>query len=158
MLNSASDLSPATAARKRRLSVLAKAGETALTPLFERLTQTHPIAGYTVLRAPEVGTSMVRGRAGGSGAPFNLGEMTVTRMSVRLPSGAVGHGYVQGRSKEAACMVALIDAIAEDGMADAVDAMIVTPLEQTAQTARMARAAKAAATKVEFFTMVRGEG
>ncbi len=158
MSNSQSDLSPSVAARKRRLSVFAKAGEEALTPLFERFAAAHPIADYTVLRAPEVGTSMVRGRAGGSGAPFNLGEMSVTRMSVRLPSGAVGHGYVQGRSKGAARMAALLDAMAEDGVAESVDDLVTTPLEEAAQSARAARAAKAAATKVEFFTMVRGEG
>ena len=158
MSNSTQSLPSDTAARKRRLSVLAKTEEAVLSRLFAELTQTHPVGDYTVLRAPEVGTSMVRGRAGGSGAPFNLGEMSVTRMSIRLPSGAVGHGYVQGRSKEAARMVALLDAMAEDGMADTVDRLIVTPLEQMAHTARAARAAKAAATKVEFFTMVRGEG
>ncbi len=158
MSNSQPDLTPAVAARKRRLSIFAKAGDDALTPLFERFAQTHPIADYTVLRAAEVGTSMVRGRAGGSGAPFNLGEMSVTRMSVRLPSGAAGHGYVQGRSKEAALMAALLDAMAEDGFAEGVDDLVVAPLEDAAKTARAARAAKAAATKVEFFTMVRGEG
>lgn len=157
MSNCPSDPTPTSNARKRRLSVLAKAGEAALTPLFELFVRAHPIADYTVLRAPEVGTSMVRGRAGASGAPFNLGEMSVTRMSVRLPSGAVGHGYVQGRSKEAARMVALLDAMAEDGMAEVVEELVLAPLEQAAQTARAARAAKAAATKVEFFTMVRGE-
>ncbi|MBY4893510.1 phosphonate C-P lyase system protein PhnG [Rhodobacteraceae bacterium N5(2021)] len=158
MSNSQSDLSLSVAARKRRLSIFAKAGEEALAPLFERFAVAHPIEDYTILRVPEVGTSMVRGRTGGSGAAFNLGEMSVTRISVRLPSGAVGHGYVQGRSKDAARMAALLDAMAEDGFADGVDDLVTTPLEGAAQTARAARAAKAAATKVEFFTMVRGEG
>lgn len=146
-----------TTARKRRLSLLAKAGEVALTPLFDRFEQENPIPEYTVLRAAEVGTAMVRGRAGGSGAPFNLGEMSVTRMSLRLPCGAVGHGYVQGRSKEAARQVALLDAMAEGGAAEAVEHLVLTPLDKTHQAKRAARAAKAAATKVEFFTMVRGE-
>lgn len=158
MLKSAPDLSPAIAARKRRLSVLATAGEAALAPIFEHFVKAHPLGDYKILRAPEIGTAMVRGRAGGSGAPFNLGEMTVARMSVRLASGAVGHGYVQGRSKEATRMVALLDAMAEDGLADRVERDVVAPLEQDAKAARAARAAKAAATKVEFFTMVRGEG
>lgn len=100
---------------------------------------------------------MVRGRAGSVGAPFNLGEMTVTRCSVRLGSGAVGHGYVQGRSHEAARAAALIDALSEDGQADALEASILTPLREGAEEARVARAERAAATKVEFFTMVRGE-
>ncbi len=33
---------------------------------------------------------MVRGRAGGGGSAFNLGEMTVTRCSVRIATGQVG--------------------------------------------------------------------
>ena len=32
---------------------------------------------------------MVRGRVGGTGAPFNLGEMSVTRCSVRLADGSL---------------------------------------------------------------------
>jgi alpha-D-ribose 1-methylphosphonate 5-triphosphate synthase subunit PhnG len=91
------------------------------------------------------------------GAPFNLGEMTVTRCSVRLPSGAVGHGHVQGRDREAALAAALIDALAEDGQAEALEAAILAPLREEAEARKTARAARAAATKVEFFTMVRGE-
>ena len=36
---------------------------------------------------------VVRGRVGATGAAFNLGEMTVTRASVRLASGNVGHAF-----------------------------------------------------------------
>ena len=35
--------------------------------------------------------------AGGGGAAFNLGEMTVTRCTVRTETGFVGHAYVAGR-------------------------------------------------------------
>ncbi|MBI1416449.1 MAG: phosphonate C-P lyase system protein PhnG [Limimaricola sp.] len=109
------------------------------------------------LRPPEVGAVMVRGRAGGTGAPFNLGEMTVTRASVRLPSGEVGHGTVQGRDKVAAGWAAQVDALMQTGAADAVRAAVLAPLAAEADARRGARAAKAAATKVEFFTLVRGE-
>ncbi|TIV77615.1 MAG: phosphonate C-P lyase system protein PhnG, partial [Mesorhizobium sp.] len=63
------------------------------------------------LRSPDVGLVMVRGRAGGTGNVFNLGEMTITRASVRLEDGTVGHGYVQGRSKRQAELAAIIDAL-----------------------------------------------
>jgi len=158
MSNSAQTLPSSIDARKRRLSVLARAPEGALTTLFDSFAAERPVPEHTVLRTAEVGTAMVRARAGGSGAPFNLGEMTVTRMSVRLHSGAVGHGYVQGRSTNAVRMVALLDAMAEAGLDGAVDHVVVTPLEKMTQSQRATRAAKAAATKVEFFTMVRGEG
>ena len=45
-----------------------------------------------LLRGPETGLVTVRGRIGGGGAPFNLGEATVTRASIRLEDGTVGHG------------------------------------------------------------------
>ncbi|TIU26036.1 MAG: phosphonate C-P lyase system protein PhnG, partial [Mesorhizobium sp.] len=40
-----------------------------------------------LLRGPETGLVTVRGRIGGGGAPFNVGEATVTRATVRLASG-----------------------------------------------------------------------
>ena len=110
-----------------------------------------------MLRAPEIGGVMVRGRAGGTGAPFNLGEMTVTRCSLRLPSGEVGHAYVSGRDKTKARNAALVDAWMQTDRADEVRRMVLEPL-QAAETARRAsRTQKAAATKVDFFTLARGE-
>ncbi|MBY5934701.1 phosphonate C-P lyase system protein PhnG [Tateyamaria omphalii] len=142
------------AARKAWLSVLAKAQAADVAALWVE-------AGYApdheVLRAPEIGAVMVRGRAGAVGAPFNLGEMTVTRCSVRLASGEVGHGYVQGRGKDHAVQAALTDALMQTADAPAVEAAIVAPLRDAAGAKRATRAAKAAATKVNFFTMVRGE-
>lgn len=109
------------------------------------------------LRPPEIGGVMVRGRSGGTGAPFNLGEMTVTRCALRLEGGEIGHGYVQGRDKKHAERAAVIDALMQTGRAAELRAAILAPLEAGMQAARKARAAKAAATKVDFFTMVRGE-
>lgn len=112
---------------------------------------------YAYLRPPEVGGVMVRGRAGATGAPFNLGEMTVTRCAVRLTDGTVGHGYVQGRGKVHATQAALIDALMQGGEAQTLRAAILSPLQEAEDTRRTARAARAAATKVDFFTMMRGE-
>ncbi len=143
-----------TQARKAWMGVLAKAPATRLSALWE---QYGAAPDYVILRAPEVGGVMVCGRAGAVGAPFNLGEMTVTRCSVRLATGAVGHGYVQGRDKAHAQQAAVIDALMQTGAAPQVEAAIVAPLREGLAEARAARAAKAAATKVDFFTMVRGE-
>lgn len=109
------------------------------------------------LRRPETGSVMIRGRAGGTGAAFNLGEMTVTRGSLRLPDGVVGHGYVQGRSKSAAEAAALADALLQTDRAADVERAVILPLRREETDRRATRARKAAATKVEFFTMVRGE-
>jgi alpha-D-ribose 1-methylphosphonate 5-triphosphate synthase subunit PhnG len=142
-------------ARRARLSTLAKAPPARLAALWAGFAPAPP--AHDLLRAPEIGTVMVRGRAGAVGAPFNLGEMTVTRCSVRLASGVVGHGYVQGRAKEAALTVALIDALAEAGQDAAIERAILAPLRAEAEAERAARATRAAATKVAFFTMVRGD-
>jgi alpha-D-ribose 1-methylphosphonate 5-triphosphate synthase subunit PhnG len=146
------------AARKARLSLLAKAPGDRLVSLWARWCDGAAEPAHDILRGPEIGTVMVRGRAGGVGAPFNLGEMTVTRCTVRLGSGAVGHGHVQGRHTAAARIAAVIDALCADGQSDALEDVILAPLRRAACDIAEKRAAKAAATKVEFFTMARGEG
>ena len=140
--------------RQTWMSLLAKAPA----PELDRLWSALGLApDYAYLRAPEAGGVMVRGRAGATGAPFNLGEMTVTRCSVKLSGGEVGHAYVQGRDKAHATQAALIDALMQTAQAQAVREAVLAPLDEALQAARAARAAKAAATKVDFFTMARGE-
>ena len=68
---------------------------------------------YEDLREPENGLVMVRGRIGGDGAPFNLGEATVSRAAVRLATGEVGFGYTLGRDRQKARMIALCDALVQ---------------------------------------------
>ncbi|HHC29360.1 MAG TPA: phosphonate C-P lyase system protein PhnG [Rhodobacterales bacterium] len=143
-----------TDARKGWMSLLAKAPPARLDALISTLGDR---PGFTWLRPPEVGGVMLRGRTGGTGAPFNLGEMTVTRCALRLESGEVGHAYVQGRDKSHAERAALVDALMQTGRADELRDSVLTPLANEAEAARETRAAKAAATKVDFFTMVRGE-
>lgn len=151
------ELSQANKARQARLSVMAKAPADRLNRLWQGWCEHVGAPDHEVLRTPEIGTVMVHGRAGAVGAPFNLGEITVTRCSVRLPSGHVGHGYVQGRDKQASLAAGLVDALAQTGQAETIDEAIIEPLAIEAQAQLAARAAKAAATKVDFFTMVRGD-
>lgn len=114
---------------------------------------------YEELREAENGLVMVRGRIGGDGAPFNLGEATVSRAAVRLKSGEVGFGYVLGRDKEKARMIALCDALVQSlEFAGDVETKVIAPLRNSMLAARQKTAAQAAATKVDFYTMVRGEG
>src|SRR6266542_6645452 len=81
------------------------------------------------LREPENGLVMVRGRVGGDGAPFNLGEATVSRAAVRLSTGEVGSGYTLGRDREKARLIALCDAMVQsDEFAATVEAEVVAPL------------------------------
>jgi alpha-D-ribose 1-methylphosphonate 5-triphosphate synthase subunit PhnG len=142
------------AARRAWLSLLAKSSAAAVAARWKALDLA---PAHTVLRAPEIGGVMVRGRAGAVGAPFNLGEMTVARASVTLSCGAVGHGYVQGRDRTHALQAAQIDALMQTEAADQVEAGILAPLREGMALKKSVRAMKAAATKVDFFTMVRGE-
>lgn len=112
---------------------------------------------YEVLRPAEIGTVMVQGRAGGTGAPFNLGEVTVTRCALLLTTGEVGQGHVQGRDKDHATRAAILDALLQTDQSSALRAAVLAPLAADETAHRAGRAAKAAATKVEFFTLVRGE-
>ncbi len=140
-----------TAARKGWMSLMAKAPPHRLAALLPDLPQ------HDLLRPPECGAVMVRGRAGGTGAAFNLGEMTVTRCSVRLECGTVGHAWVQGRDKAHARRAAVGDALLQTPKAGEIQTTVVDILAAEASAKRATRAGKAAATKVEFFTMVRGE-
>lgn len=111
-----------------------------------------------LLRGPETGLVTVRGRIGGGGAPFNVGEATVTRATVRLPSGQVGHSYSLGRDKKKARLAAIADALWQDpAQREAVESKLVAPLRAALDAAREKRRVETAATKVDFFTMVRGE-
>jgi alpha-D-ribose 1-methylphosphonate 5-triphosphate synthase subunit PhnG len=133
------------------MATLARAPAEALEAL---LSDAGGVPEYTVLRGPEGGLVMVRGRAGGGGAPFNLGEMTVTRCTVRLGSGLVGHAYVAGREPRRAELAALVDALMQDPeRADTLEARVVAPLEANQAARRAERAGKAAATRVQFFAM-----
>ncbi|MGE4528636.1 MAG: phosphonate C-P lyase system protein PhnG [Rhodospirillaceae bacterium] len=111
-----------------------------------------------VLRAPEVGLVMVRGRVGGGGAPFNLGEMPVARCSVALADGTVGHAYVAGRDRAKARAAAILDALMQRPESRAeLERTLIAPLAAALAARQRAAAEKAAATRVDFFTMVRGD-
>lgn len=137
------------------MSVLAQAAPEDVEAAWEKLAD--PPA-YRLLRGPEMGLVMVRGRAGGTGLQFNLGEMTVTRCSVELDDGRVGHAYVGGRSGRHAERAAAFDALLQEpGRRPALDGIVIAPLLARQEARRAETRARAAGTRVEFFTMVRGE-
>ena len=139
-----------TEARRHWMGVLARAGAEEIAARLEATA----LPGHTRLRGPETGLVMVRGRAGGDGAPFNLGEMTVTRCAVRLADGAVGHAYRAGRDARAAELSAVLDAALQDpARRDALLDGVIAPLAEAQEAARQTQARKAAATRVQFFTM-----
>ena len=141
--------------RKAAMKVLAHAATAEIAGRLDAVA----LPSHETLRAPENGLVMVRGRIGGDGAPFNLGEATVSRAAVRLTSGEVGFGYVLGRDGDKARMIALCDALVQTrDHAETIEAQVVAPLRAAMTARRDQRAAEAAATRVDFYTMVRGEG
>jgi alpha-D-ribose 1-methylphosphonate 5-triphosphate synthase subunit PhnG len=110
------------------------------------------------VRGPETGLVMVRGRIGGGGSPFNLGEATVTRATVALAPGTVGHAQALGTDKEKARLSAIFDALwQEEASRDFVETAILAPVEKRLAQEDVQKAEETAATRVDFFTMVRGD-
>ncbi|MGC2778835.1 MAG: phosphonate C-P lyase system protein PhnG [Bradyrhizobium sp.] len=149
---------PETAMQDRRrtaMQVLAHASHADISARLDGLD----LPGHQDLRTAENGLVMVRGRVGGDGAPFNLGEATVSRVAVRLESGEVGFGYVLGRDGDKARLIALCDAMIQSpAHAQEIETQVVAPLQAQLRASRVRQAAEAAATRVDFYTMVRGEG
>ena len=142
------------AARKAAMATLALASGEALRKLWHEAGL--PEAAQTV-RGPETGLVTVRGRIGGGGGPFNVGEATVTRATVRL-DGRIGHAYALGTDREKARLSAIADALwqAPERRGE-IEARILAPLRAAQAEADQRRRAESAATKVDFFTLVRGE-
>jgi alpha-D-ribose 1-methylphosphonate 5-triphosphate synthase subunit PhnG len=139
------------AERRHWMSVLARADAA---ELERRLAGCPKLPEYVRLRGPETGLVMTRGRAGGGGAPFNLGEITVTRCTVRNQGGQVGHAYVTGRDARRAELAACVDAGLQDpSLREALRREVIEPLAAAQQAARQEIARRAAATRVQFFTM-----
>ncbi|WP_407147790.1 phosphonate C-P lyase system protein PhnG [Bradyrhizobium sp. ORS 86] len=143
------------AQRKAAMAVLAHSGAAAIAERMREIA----MPAHENLREPENGLVMLRGRVGGDGAPFNLGEATVSRAVVRLATGEVGFGYTLGRDAQKAQMIALCDAMVQSAaLSGAVEAKVIAPLRAAIDAERGRKAAETAATRVDFYTMVRGEG
>lgn len=139
--------------RQHWIGVLARARRDELQPFEDALRDIE----YQLIRAPEIGMTLVRGRMGGNGAPFNVGEMSVTRCVVRLADGRTGYSYLAGRDKVHAELAALADAHLQGAQQRHWLTDMITPLAHAQAERRAQKEAETAATKVEFFTLVRGE-
>jgi alpha-D-ribose 1-methylphosphonate 5-triphosphate synthase subunit PhnG len=143
------------AQRKAAMAVLAQSNAVEIACYLDAIA----LPAHENLREPENGLVMVRGRIGGDGAPFNLGEATVSRAAVRLATGEVGFGYVLGRDRQKARMIALCDALVQSNeFAEAVETKVLAPLRTAMISERNRKAEETAATRVDFYTLVRGEG
>jgi alpha-D-ribose 1-methylphosphonate 5-triphosphate synthase subunit PhnG len=142
-------------ARQGAMRLLAEAKKQ---EIADGLAAMDEVIAHTDLRAPETGLVMLRGRIGGDGAPFNVGEATVTRCAVQLPSGEVGFSYALGRDLAKARLAALCDALWQsDTHRDAIERHVLSPVRTRINAERAQTDGRTAATRVDFFTMVRGE-
>ena len=142
-------------ARQTWMAVLAKAAASDLEETYAGLDE---VPRFDWVRPPETGLVMVQGRAGGTGGAFNLGEMSVTRCALRIRSGEMGIAYVRGRDKRRAELAALFDAMLQNPAQTArLQDTVVASLAGRHARRRAAESRKVAATRVDFFTMVRGE-
>jgi alpha-D-ribose 1-methylphosphonate 5-triphosphate synthase subunit PhnG len=137
------------------MAVLAESSSIEIAQLLARCGE---LPAQEEIREAESGLVMVRGRIGGDGTPFNLGETTVSRSAVRLATGEVGFGYVLGRDKAKARLIACCDALMQRAEhRDVVERVVLAPIRQRVHLAQQAKREQAAATRVEFYTLVRGE-
>lgn len=157
-MNQINNINTDTEADKQRqylLSVLAKSS------LQDILHHWEPLGispDFNYLKSPEFGMVMVRAPASGSGQLFNMGEMTVTRCVIQLPSGVIGYGYTSGRDKEKSQLIAIIDACFQDEKFKmSIEENVLHSLATALREKENNEAAKVKSTKVDFFTMVRGE-
>jgi alpha-D-ribose 1-methylphosphonate 5-triphosphate synthase subunit PhnG len=163
---------PSSPARRAWMAVLARTPRADLEAALQRAMNGAPLPAYDWLRPPETGLAMVRGRVGGSGDAFNLGEATVTRATLRLREAAggdpragqpaagapVGVACHLGRDRRRAELAAIADAMLQLPQHHPhLHEQLIEPLAARIEAAREARRQDTADTRVEFFTMVRGD-
>jgi len=141
------------------MATLAKAE---LKQLEELVNLLDDIPQYSFLRSPEIGSAMVRSRIGGTDSDFNLGEITITRCVVKIENGSdeiTGFGYVAGRSRRHAELAAVIDGLLQcPSWYERIEAQVIEPLDAIKQHQEEIEQRQVSATKVNFFTLMRGEG
>jgi alpha-D-ribose 1-methylphosphonate 5-triphosphate synthase subunit PhnG len=159
MANPTTKISPHEAEmRGRRREAMALLAESSAAEIANHLDAVGPLPPHEDVRSGESGIVMVRGRIGGDGAPFNFGEATVSRAAVRLATGEIGYGYVLGRDRTKARLIAVCDALVQrEQHYPTLEQRVFAPLRSRLEAIRELDSQRVAATKVEFFTLVRGE-
>ncbi len=141
--------------RQEWMAALALAPEASLREAWDSLPGQ---PRYKLVRGPETGLVMVRARTGNSGERFNLGEMTVTRCTVSLDQGVMGHAFIGGLCHEHARLAAVFDALLQlPEQGEELRHTLIGPLQRQRQDCLARRREDVQPSRVEFFTLVRGE-
>lgn len=142
-------------ARQRWLSVLAHSSAAQLNAHWQALNLQ---PAFTLIRPAEIGLTRLQARMGATGKRFVMGDATVTRAVVQLSDGTLGYSYLLGRDKAHAERCALLDALLQQPETRALlEEKIITPLAAWRDEQRQLRAREIASSKVDFFTLVRGD-
>ncbi len=113
---------------------------------------------YQIVRGPETGLVMARARSGNVGERFNLGEMTVTRCSVSLADGIMGHAFIGGIKPDHACLAAVFDALMQlPERREGLRQELIEPLLRKRRELLVRRHDEVCPSRVDFFTLVRGD-
>lgn len=113
---------------------------------------------YQPIRSPEIGLAQVQARMGGTGDRFNVTDITVTRCVIKLNSGELGYSYLAGRHKPHAELAAVIDALMQlDAYQQVFMDTIIQPLQMERKKKHLLRQQQVSNSKVDFFTLVRGD-
>ena len=134
--------------RQERMRLLALASTKRLETGLASVTP----PAYEVVRGPETGLVMIRGRVGNTGDAFNVGEALVTRCVVSLGA-RLGYAWVLGEDARHA-ELALWQT---KDYAERLDRELLPVLEAERAARVRADAAAVEPTRVDFFTLVRGE-
>ncbi|MFJ2602357.1 phosphonate C-P lyase system protein PhnG [Pantoea agglomerans] len=141
--------------RQRWLSVLAHSSAALLETHWQALNLQ---PAFTLIRPAEIGLTRLQARMGATGKRFVMGDATVTRAVVQLSDGTLGYGYLLGRDKAHAERCALLDALLQQPETrQLLEEKIITPLAAWRDEQRQLRAREIASSKVDFFTLVRGD-
>ncbi|HCT5820004.1 phosphonate C-P lyase system protein PhnG [Citrobacter sedlakii] len=144
-----------TATRQRWMRALSWSNAETLNALMQALKLAPE---YTLIRAPETGLMQIQARMGGTGNRFFAGDTTLTRAVVRLNSGTLGYSYLLGRNKQHAERCAIVDALLqEQAHFQTLMETLIAPLEAEREAQIAARRAEVNASRVDFFTLVRGD-
>lgn len=139
--------------RQQWMKLFSLSPECSLAELFQDLDL---MPRLRVSLGPETGLITVRGRISNEGDLFNVGDASVTKTEVILDNHIKGLAFTLGASKEKSLHAAGLDAVMQSGP-DVPTQLRIKKLALELQDSRLKRAAQVTKTKVDFFTMVRGE-
>lgn len=151
---SVSSLDETQRERKAVMDVLALATLPELSAAWDAIAEKPTILP---VRGPETGLVMVRGKTGGAGQLFNLGEVAVSRATIMVQNGPAGHAHILGHQPEKARLAAIFDGLAQMPEFQSPISHLLELISRRVSEDRRKQAEETAATRVDFFTMVRGE-